>query len=251
MAESFGVDAERYDRARPRYPQAAIDQILAACPGQSILAVGCGTGIDARQFRAAGATVLGIEPDPRMAAFARTTGIHVEVSTFEDWDPAGRTFDAVTAATTWHWVDAERGTAKAAQVLRPGGRVALLWNVGDPPAVIQASLTEVIHRFVPGAPPAAPPGQKVIDGYARILDAAAAAITASADFGDPHQWRVGWDHDYTRDEWLDALPTQGVFTRLTADQLVEVSAEIGSAIDSLGGRFTMHYTTAVVTAARR
>lgn len=123
-AESFGVDAERYDRARPPYPQALVDRIVAASPGRHVLDVGAGTGIEARQFRAAGCTVLGVEPDERMAAFARRGRIEVEVARFEDWQPAGRQFDAVIAGTAWHWVDPVAGAAKAAQVLRPGGRLA-------------------------------------------------------------------------------------------------------------------------------
>jgi SAM-dependent methyltransferase len=75
-----------------------IERIVAASPGLDFLDVGCGTGIEARQFRAAGRRVLGVEPDPRMADFARGTGLEVEVATFEAWQPAGRTFDAVVSA---------------------------------------------------------------------------------------------------------------------------------------------------------
>src|SRR5437899_9250287 len=105
MAESFGVDAGRYDRARPAYPEALIQRIVAGSPGRDVLDVGCGTGIAARQFRAAGCTVLGVEPDARMAAFARGTGIDVEVAKFEDWEAAGRRFDAVVAGQSWHWIE--------------------------------------------------------------------------------------------------------------------------------------------------
>src|SRR5262245_44286246 len=95
VAESFGTDPARYDRSRSAYPDALIEDIVAAAPGPAFLAAGCGTGIEARQFRAAGRTVLGVEPDPRMAEFARASGIDVDVATFEEWQPAGRTFDAV------------------------------------------------------------------------------------------------------------------------------------------------------------
>ncbi|WP_244203421.1 class I SAM-dependent methyltransferase, partial [Streptomyces rhizosphaericus] len=136
MAESFGTDAERYDQARPRYPQAMVDRIATDSPGPGvlnvpdvldapdILDVGCGTGIAARQFQQAGRTVLGVEPDARMADVARRLGTAVEVATFEAWDPAGRHFDAVIAGQAWHWVDPVAGAAKAAQVLRPGARLA-------------------------------------------------------------------------------------------------------------------------------
>src|SRR3954453_11106788 len=109
MAESFGTDPQRYDRTRPRYPDALVARIVAASPGADVLDVGCGTGTAARQFEAAGCAVLGVEPDERMAAFARRAGTAVEVATFETWEPAGRRFDAVVAGTAWHWVDPVAG----------------------------------------------------------------------------------------------------------------------------------------------
>src|SRR5690606_41219093 len=81
VAESFGVDPERYDRARPRYPDALVERIVAASPGPDVLDVGCGTGIAARQFRAAGCTGLGGDPDARMAGHARRPGRPAEAAT--------------------------------------------------------------------------------------------------------------------------------------------------------------------------
>jgi len=89
-AQSFGSDPERYDRARPRYPEAMVERIVESSPGHDVLDVGCGTGIAARQFQAAGCRVLGVEPDARMADLARRSGVEVEVATFEAWDPADR-----------------------------------------------------------------------------------------------------------------------------------------------------------------
>lgn len=121
---SFGSEAERYDRARPRYPDAMVRRIVAGSPGPDVLDVGCGTGIAARQFQAADCAVLGVEPDARMADLARQYGVEVDVATFEAWDPVGRAFDAVVAGQAWHWIDPVAGAAKAAQVLRPAGRPA-------------------------------------------------------------------------------------------------------------------------------
>src|ERR1700759_913662 len=105
VAAGFGRGAGRSDRARPSYPAALISRIVAASPGPDVLDVGCGTGISSRLLTAAGCRVLGLDPDPRMAALAREGGTAVEVARFEDWDPAGRVFDVVTAAQSWHWVD--------------------------------------------------------------------------------------------------------------------------------------------------
>jgi len=134
VAESFGAEASRYDRARPGYPAALVERIVAASPGREILDVGCGTGIVARQFQAAGCTVLGVDPDPRMADQARARGLEVEVGTFESWEPNGRAFDAIVAGQAWHWVDPVAGAIRAASAVRPGGRFAVFWNAFQPPA---------------------------------------------------------------------------------------------------------------------
>ena len=152
MAESFGADAQRYDQARPGYPDALVARIVAGSPGPDVLDVGCGTGIAARQFQAAGCAVLGVEPDARMADFARARGLQVEVATFEAWQPAGRMFDAVIAAQSWHWVDPVAGAVKAAQVLRPGGRLAIFGHVFEPPAEVAEPFAAAYRRAAPDSP---------------------------------------------------------------------------------------------------
>src|SRR4051812_36252814 len=120
IAESYGSDAERYDRTRPRYPDALVERIAAGSPGQDVLDVGTGTGIAGLAFRAHGCRVLGVEPDARMAAFARSKGLDVEVATFEDWDPAGRAFDAVRAGRGVRQVRPPARAGLAAPGRRPG-----------------------------------------------------------------------------------------------------------------------------------
>ncbi|WP_285785514.1 class I SAM-dependent methyltransferase [Microbispora sp. NBRC 16548] len=250
MAESFGVDAERYDRTRPPYPDAMVERIVAASPGPDVLDVGCGTGIAARQFRAAGCTVLGVEPDARMADFARRDGLEVEVATFEAWDPAGRAFDAVVAGTAWHWVDPVAGAAKAAEVLRPGGRLAAFWHVFEPPPAMAEAHAAVYRRVMPGLPSQDRPVGSALDGYRPLFTKAADGIRDAGAFGDPEEWRYEWQRFYTRDEWLDQMPTSGVLTRLPPDKIEEVLAGMGDVIDAMGGGFTMSYVTVAVTAAR-
>jgi SAM-dependent methyltransferase len=186
VAESFGADARRYDRSRPRYPQELVARILAESPGREVLDVGSGTGIAARQFQAAGARVLGIEPDARMAELARLSNVDVEVSTFEAWDPGGRMFDAVVAA-------------------RPA-----------------------------------------LESYAMMCATAGDGMRTAGGFGEPEQWRYEWTWTYSRDDWLDQLPTFGGNNRLPADQLARILAGVG---DAVGGSFVMDFTTMVLTAS--
>jgi SAM-dependent methyltransferase len=252
MAESFGVDAERYDRTRPRYPDALVERIVAASPGTDILDVGCGTGIEVRQFQAAGSRVLGVEPDARMADFARRTGVEVEVATFEAWDAAGREFDAVIAGTAWHWVDPVAGAAKAARVLRAGGRLAPFHHVFQTPPEVMEALAQAYRRAAPDSPfnLGSQPASSALEGYQRLFVKIADGIRQVGGFSDPEQWRFEWERSYTREEWLDQMPTFGTLTQLAPEQLAEVLADVGAAIDALGGSLTMAYTTVVVTAAR-
>ena len=252
IAESFGSDAERYDRARPRYPDPMVQRIVATSPGPDVLDVGCGTGIEARQFQAAGCMVLGVEPDARMADFARRTGVEVEVATFETWESAGRAFDAVIAGTAWHWVDPVAGAAKAAQVLRPGGRLAPFHHVFQSPPEVMEALAKVYRRVVPDSPfnLSSQLTRSALDAYQPLFAKIADGIREVGGFSDPEQWRFDWEQSYTRDAWLDQMPTHGALTQLPSDKLAEVLEGVGAAIDAIGGSFTMHYATVAVTAAR-
>jgi SAM-dependent methyltransferase len=267
-AESFGADAPRYDQARPGYPEELVARIVAAHPGPDaldatgasrvseasrapdVLDIGCGTGIAARQFQAAGCAVLGVEPDARMADFARARGLQVEVASFEGWRSAGRVFDAVVAAQSWHWVDPTIGATKAAQVLRPGGRLAIFGHVYEPPAEVAEPFAAALRRAVPDSPFNGQPARRPLDLYRAAYTKFADSIRETNQFGAPEQWQFDWERSYTREEWLDLLPTTGGLTGLRPGRLAEVLAAVGDAIDALGGRFTMRYTTLAVTAVR-
>jgi SAM-dependent methyltransferase len=259
MAEWFGRDAERYDRTRPRYPEALIKRIIASSPGKNFVDVGCGTGISSRPFQAAGCTVLGVEPDARMADFARGRGLDVEVAKFEDWDPAGRTFDAVISGTAWHWVDPFAGARKVADVLSPNGLLALFDNGFELPQAVMTAQAEAYRRAVPDAPFQPPPKKDVeekdVEAYAKQIYAeqyvkAAEGISRTGAFSEPEDLRFEWDRIYTGDEWLDQLPTQGGLNDLPKDALARFQAHLGAAIDELGGTFTVHYATVGVAAIR-
>jgi SAM-dependent methyltransferase len=252
MAESFGGDPERYDRTRPGYPKALLARIIASSPGRIILDVGCGTGIEARQFQTADCTVLGVEPDERMADFANGSGVDVEIATFEDWDPAGRVFDAVIAGTAWHWVDPVAGAVKAAQVLRPNGLLAPFHHVFQTPSEVAEAMGAVYQRVVPDSPLNLSEQllRSAVTAYQPLFAAIADGMRQADAFSEPEQWRFDWTQDYSRDEWLDQLPTFGGLTQLPQEKLKQIQEATGAAIDDLGGQVTVAYSTIAVTAIR-
>ena len=249
----FDQEAERYDRFRPTYPDAVIDEVLGPAPsGLAVLDVGCGTGIASRQLAQRGATVLGVDVAPRMAELARSHGIAVELSPFEAWDPAGRTFDRITSAQAWHWLDLPVATAKAASLLRPGGRLCLLWNAGCQPDDLADALARVYERAVPAD------GHRVFRGYAADrpadtrtgIDAELDAISATPGLDAPSTQWFPWARTYERDEWLDQLRSRSDHTALGPEILDPLLDGIGAAIDDHGGSFVMRFETVLVSANR-
>jgi SAM-dependent methyltransferase len=248
----FGQHAEAYDRFRPAYPDAVIDELLGPVPaGLDVLDVGCGTGIAARQMAQRGARVLGVELAPRMAEIARGHGVEVELAAFEGWDSAGRTFDRVTSAQAWHWLDLPIATAKAAFVLRPGGRLGLIWNAGYQPDDLADALEEVYAKVVPR-------GHRLFRGYAANrssdvktgLDSEIDAVSAVPDFGAPAEKWFPWTRAYQRDEWLGQLVSRSDHTALERAVRDRLFDAVGAAIDDHGGSFVMNFETVLVTATR-
>lgn len=250
IAQAFGADAEKYDRARPRYPSALIDAIAERLPGRTILDIGIGTGISAEPFRDRGFELLGIEPDPRMAAVARAKGLPVEADRLEDWDPAGRTFAGVIAGQTWHWVDPVAGAVKAASVLSAGGRLACFWNAAIPSPEAAAAFAEVFDSLDTGLPFNPWTVAPQADPYGSIIDRAADGLRSTGAFAPLERLAFDWQAKVGRNAWLEQTSTAGGINRLPSNKLEPLLQEMGKAIDAGGGTITIDYTTVAAIAER-
>jgi hypothetical protein len=143
------------------------------------------------------------------------------------------------------------GAAAAAPALRPGGRLAVFWNAFQPPSDLAEAFAAVYRRVMPDSPLfRGGAGHGGPDAYRGPCAKAAEGMRQAAAFGEPEQWRFDWDRRYTRDEWLDQLPTSGFWAQIPAAGQREILAGIGTAVDAAGGSFMMHYATVAVTAAR-
>lgn len=252
-AKLFGREADRYDRTRPSYPDELIERVLDPSPRDlSVPDVASGTGIASRQMAQRGAQVLGVDLNPGMAEVAERHGVRTEVAAFETWDPDGRTFDRVTCAQAWHWLEPDVSTAKIASVLRPGGRLCLFWNMGGYPDDLADALEATYRRTLPSdAPP-------LVIGYAASragkpagdLSGVAHQLRRSGQFGESQFESFPWSRTYTRDEWLDELQSHSDHAALPPDALRHLLNEIGTTIDGFGGSFDMPYVATLITATR-
>ena len=140
-------------------------------------------------------------------------------------------------------------------MLRPGGRLAPFHHVFQAPPEVTEALAEACGRVSPDSPAPARwvslrPPEQALDAYQPMFAKIAGGIREAGGFGEPEQWRFGWQRTCTRDEWLDELPTHGRLNLFPQDKLAKVLEGVGAAIDAMGGSFTMPYTTVAVTAAR-
>lgn len=125
----FAGLARDYARFRPSYPLAAIAAILDGLPASpEILDVGAGTGIATRLLADAGARVVAIEPNDDMRAIAEAAGLTAFAHSAADTGRPDRSADAVTVFQAFHWFANDRALQEFRRVLRPGGRLAIVWN---------------------------------------------------------------------------------------------------------------------------
>ncbi|QMU79533.1 class I SAM-dependent methyltransferase [Streptacidiphilus sp. PB12-B1b] len=137
LSSSFGAVAAQYDAARPGYPDELFTAVerLSGRPlrGARVLDVGAGTGIVTRLLRGRGADVVAVEPTPGMAEQLRRVSPEIPLVRGDgDRLPfADGSADFVTYGQAFHWTTPARSVPEARRVLRPGGALAVFWNVKD------------------------------------------------------------------------------------------------------------------------
>jgi SAM-dependent methyltransferase len=129
---AFGAVAGEYDRLRSGPPAEALDWLLPP-DATDALEIGAGTGILTRLLVERVAHVTAVEPDDRMRTVLSTTtaGADVRAGVAEELPAEDSSCDVVIAASAWHWVDEARAVPEVARVLRPRGRLALVWSGPD------------------------------------------------------------------------------------------------------------------------
>ncbi|HWM09504.1 MAG TPA: methyltransferase domain-containing protein [Solirubrobacteraceae bacterium] len=132
-AQAFGAMAQEYQRGRPGWPAGAVAALVERFGARDVLDLAAGTG-KLTEVLAPVADVVAVEPveGMRRVLEARLPSVRVLAGTAEAIPLPDASVDAVFVAEAFHWFDLARAPAEIARVLRPGGGLAVMWNMaGD------------------------------------------------------------------------------------------------------------------------
>ena len=241
----FGEVAEQYDRARPSYPDALFDTVIAyggLAEGDDALEVGAGTGKATRGFLTRGLRVHALEPSPGMATVLRSYGVAVEETTFEEWPLHAGAFRLVYAAQAWHWVKSDDRYGKAAAALAPGGTLALFWNQGrEWTGALGDDNNAVYDEHAPHL-------AKITDRW--YLDQFLDDLAEVPELAGVTKRVITWEQRYSTDEWVTLLGTHSDHRILPAEQRRRLHAAVGEVIDRHGGIVDVVYDVNCYLATR-
>jgi SAM-dependent methyltransferase len=250
LRHTFGEDAELYDRVRPAYPSELYDDIAELLGNRSellgnasevrVLEIGAGTGLATAPMVERGWSVTAVELSPDMARIAQAKLPEVEmiVADFDRWELPAASYDLVISATAFHWLDPATRVARCADVLRPGGLLAVVStdHVLGGSVQLFAGLMDCYTRFMDDADTT---GLQPADDIPQD----SSEVDATGLFEPVEFRRYEWDVTYTTSEYLDVLSSYSGHRALTSERRDGLYGCISALINADGGSITKRYLT--------
>jgi SAM-dependent methyltransferase len=257
LKTTFDQDAELYDRTRPGYPEQLFDDLVELSglrPDSRLLEIGCGTGHATLPLARRGFRIKGIELGENLAAVARRNlaphpRVDVVVAPFEGWEAGAERFDLVYAAASWHWIDPKVGYRRTADVLKPGGALAIIGGGHAFPKDADRFFFEIqdVYRALGMAPAGEvwppPLPEDVPDLWEEI--------EASGFFGDVQVRRYVWERMYTAEEYIDLLNTFSGHIALEPEKREVLYRSVRERIEARADARVRRHWLAILNVARK
>jgi len=251
-SQSFDKVARLCDEYRPDYPKQLVDSVIASSrlpEGGCILEIGSGTGKATRLFANRGYAIHYIKPGKQLAAVAARNlqsypRVAFEVTRFEDSQEQPAAFDLVMSAQAFHWISGEVGYPKTARSLKPGGALALFWNMHPGFHGQVAEDLEAIYRKI------VPELASEDDSIEETILERTEEITQSGCFGPVTVLRFPWSCTYRTREYIGLLNTHSDHIRLPARTRQRLFEAIATVIDANGGSIEREYISVLYIAQK-
>ena len=232
-ARGFEAGAAAYELARPGYPDEAIAVLVSKVgvgPGTVVCDLAAGTGKLTRRLIDLGASVVAVEPVPAMRSQLGTVLPQVEVvdGTAESIPLPDASVDVVTVAQAFHWFDAPKALAEIARVLRPGGRLALLWNERDERTPWVAEMSRVIRWH-----------ERTVSRYQHVVWAE--IVAADGRFSPLAEEVIPWDHPLNRELLADRVRSISYIAAMPEPEREKHAADVVALASRLPEPFPMPY----------
>jgi SAM-dependent methyltransferase len=247
-ARGFEAGVEAYRRGRPGYPEDAVAFLadtLGIAGDRDVLELGAGTGKLTERLVATGARVIAVEPvgAMRAALVSSCPAADVRDGTAERIPADDASADAVVAAQAFHWFDGDRALPEIHRVLRPGGRLGMVWNVRDETAAWSRAITAIFDRLAG-------------DGPRYRTMAWREPFEHSELFAPLHRWVTHHVHEVTREAFLDRVLSVSYVASASDVERERAAREVVDILDTdaeLAGRTTIEvpYRTDVFWTTRR
>lgn len=244
----YSTVAEAYQETRPRYPQKLIKRVIELAQlakGASILEIGCGPGTATVDLAERGFNLISLEPSQEAYQLARRNcarypQVRIENTTFEEWELEVKTFDAVLAATSFHWIAPEIRYLKTASALKKDGFVILLWNTEVQP---QTEIYQIFKQvYLDRVPSLVQFHEKERTEQSQQLDRFGQTLIDSGYFKNLITEQCIREVSYSIDDYLKLLTTYSPYLNLEAKQRDSLltslrQTSIDNCIDRISGSY--------------
>ncbi|MEM5312784.1 methyltransferase domain-containing protein [Paraburkholderia sp. JHI869] len=216
--------ADHYVRGRPDYPpevNAWLRETLGLGPGATVVDLGAGTGKFTRRLVETGSHVIAVEPVAAMRAklAAALPEVDTRAGTAESLPLDDASVDAVVCAQAFHWFANAASLADILRVLKPGGRLGLIWNLRDASVEWVARLDAIVNRAEGDTP-------RYYTGQWR-------SVFPFAGFGPLHEQRFVQGHTGSPEDVIVArVKSTSFIAALPPEEQARIEAELRALIDS-------------------